>query len=79
MRFRGVGPDGVAVNIQTDEVLVLNGTGLLILELIKNGAQDMSDLTTGLAKRFDVDAIKAAKDIRVYLEGLEQHGIVLKS
>lgn len=69
IRWRLVGNEGVVLNQDKGEVLVLNKLGIRILELLKNRV-DVGDLSEVLLQEYEVDAATLEGDIQHYIDEL---------
>ena len=69
--------DGEAVLVLPDkgEVKVLNEVGARIWEL-SDGARTIAEISEQIAQEFDVDIQKAQNDAVIFLQQLEQKGVV---
>ena len=69
IRWRLVGDEGVVLNQDQGEVLVLNKLGIRILELLENSVK-VGDLTEVLLQEYEVDAATLETDIQKYIDEL---------
>lgn len=75
VRFRAMGDEGMVIRQRAGEVLVLNDTGIRILDLL--GEQTpVANLIEQLAREYAVSADTLAADIPAYLEELRAAGVV---
>ena len=76
-RFRAVGDEGVIIQIDQGQVVVVNGTGLRALNLIKQGFDDSEALSETIAMEYEEDQTQVAADVLHYLQQLSDAGILL--
>ena len=69
IRFRNVNGEGVVLRQAAGEVLVLNGTGIRVLEAV-NAVRPVSDIIQALAAEYEVEPTEVAYDIKAYLREL---------
>jgi len=77
VRFRAMGEEGMAIRQQAGEVLVLNDTGMRILDLL-DGQVTVAALIQQLASEYAVMPETLAEDIPAYLAELCAAGLVEK-
>lgn len=76
-RFRAVDNEGVIVQVHKDRVIVVNETGLRLMEILRSDQQvSLEDLVAQLQAEFDAPAQQVAPDVSHYLLTLEQEGII---
>jgi len=75
VRFRAVGEEGVALNVEHDQVLVVNTAGLRALELIR-GTGSRAATVAALAAEYDAAPEQIAADLEVYLDELRAHHVL---
>lgn len=76
VRFRAVGEQGVVVQTNTAQVMVLNETGLRILSLIKAGVSSERELAYSIAQEYGISSTEAMRDVAAYLTELHQQDII---
>jgi len=75
VRFRAVGGEGVVVRQDAAEVMVLNGVGARVLELL-DGARTVAAVLDTLAQEYDVGRPDLEHDILAYLGELLEAGVI---
>lgn len=75
VRFRRVGDESVAVRQQAGEVMVLNGVGGRILELI-DGERPLSSFAHALEREFEVDRATLEQELLRFASELEESGLI---
>jgi hypothetical protein len=75
VRFRTVLDEGVVIQQETAEVLVLNEVGARVLELL-DGARTVGDLVTLLGGEFDATGEVLQREVARYLEELLAAGVI---
>lgn len=63
---------GVLVDLQGQRLLVLNASGMLLVQAIESGATDESELARRLASGFLVDIARADADAREFVRHLAE-------
>jgi hypothetical protein len=75
VRFRAVGDEGVALNVEHDQVLVVNGLGQRTLELIRaTGSREA--IIAALTAEYDAPPEQIAADLEIYLDELHAHHVL---
>lgn len=74
IRFRKIANEGVVLRQDEGEVLVVNGVGVHIVELVQKGAS-RDEIHRELIEAYDVDPEQLKRDIAAYLEELQQAGV----
>ncbi|MFZ1574590.1 MAG: PqqD family protein [Chromatiaceae bacterium] len=69
IRLRNVGEEGVVLRQAAGEVLVLNGTGIRVLEAV-NAVRPVSDIIQALAAEYEVGPLQLTHDVKEYLQEL---------
>jgi hypothetical protein len=70
------GQDGaIVLAIHTGQVLRLNPTGSLILQQLQHGETE-SEIVEAISQRFRVSSAEVRADVCIFLESLEQHGLI---
>ena len=75
IRFRLVGDEAVVLRQAVGEVIVINDSGAMLLEMLKSGVS-MMEMVDALTNEFEVDTEAAADDVRIYLDALTVAGVV---
>ena len=75
VRYRSVPPETVVVRQSGPEVLVLNGVGGRVLELL-DGRSPVGEVLEALLGEYDVDRRTLERDVLAYLGELESSGII---
>jgi len=75
VRFRRVGDESVAVKQHAGEVMVLNGVGGRILELV-DGKHALSELLATLERDYDVDRDTLTREVLAFAAELREAGLV---
>lgn len=75
VRFRRIEDEAVVLRQAAGEVLVLNGIGARVLELLAAGAGP-EDAARRLAEEFEVDLDEAAADVRSFAAELGAAGVL---
>ncbi len=70
----GDGP-GYLFDPRTGSIFGLNRTAAALLEGLKRG-EDAETLAARLVRRFEVETLTARMDVRAFLDGLEERGLV---
>jgi len=63
---------GVLLDIEGEQLLTLNGTGMHLVRSIESGARGVDELVTALTSGFDVDSARARADTQAFLARLAQ-------
>ncbi|MEM7352300.1 MAG: PqqD family protein [Acidobacteriota bacterium] len=75
VRFRRVGGEGVVVLLEAREIIVLNGVGTLVLELLAGGAS-IRTATERLCRQFDVDLQQVDTDVAHFVTELLEANVL---
>jgi hypothetical protein len=75
VRFRRIEDEAVVLRQAAGEVLVLNGIGARVLELLAAGAGP-DEAARRLAEEFEVDLAEAAADVRSFAAELGAAGVL---
>lgn len=75
LRFRTIGDEGMVVRQRAGEVLVLNDTGIRVLELL-DGEISVGALLDILADEYQVETSELRQDIQAYLAELSAAGLI---
>ncbi len=74
-RFRSVGSEGVVVQVERGEVMVVNGVGLRVLELVReHGSREA--VIQQLLQEYETDGVGIGQQINDYIEELFAWGIL---
>lgn len=76
VRFRAVDDEGVLVHVESGRVVVLNATGLHILQQLERGAQSPAELADSLVETFAVETADANADVAAFLAELDAEQIL---
>lgn len=71
VRFRAIAGEGVILSQDRGEVLVVNGVGTRVVELLQHDST-LDDIVATLHKEHEVEVSTLRKDICAFLEELEQ-------
>jgi hypothetical protein len=72
------GQDGaIVLAIHTGQVLRLNTTGSLILQQLQHGETE-SEIVEAISQRFRMSSAEVQEDVCIFLESLEQHGLIYR-
>ncbi len=75
VRYRSVCDEGVLVEFERSRVVVVNGTGLFLVERLQQG--DMAEgLAEALVEVFEVSAEAARRDVAAFLSQMAQEGLL---
>ncbi len=74
-RYRNIGGEGVVVRQAAGEVLVLNGVGARVLDLLDSGAT-VGELVSALAAEYDADRATLERDVLAYFQELLDAGVI---
>lgn len=75
VRFRSVADEGVVLRQDEGEVLVVNGVGVRVVELVADGA-GLEDMLGILENEYEVEPADLRTDVKTYLEELEEAGVL---
>ncbi len=75
VRYRSIADEGIVLLQDEGEVLVVNGVGVRIVELIGEGITLPQILET-LETEYDVEPEQLMTDVRTYLAELEDAGVL---
>jgi len=75
VRYRGIGDEGIVLLQDEGEVLVVNGVGVRIVELIGEGTTLPQILDT-VEGEYDVEPAQLRTDVLTYLAELEDAGVL---
>jgi hypothetical protein len=78
VRFRRLFDEGALIYPGSDEAILLNETGIRLVELI-DGSRSMSVILTLMAEEFEVDAEELERDLGDFVGELYEAGIILQS
>ena len=70
-----IGDEAVIMNLAGARVLGLNPTGALVWSLLEE--KDESEIAVAVAKRFEIDAETAGRDIREFVALLRERGLAV--
>ncbi len=74
-RYRNIGGEGIVVRQTAGEVLVLNGVGARVLDLLESG-MPVGSLVDMLVAEYDVDRATLERDVLAYFQELLDAGII---
>jgi hypothetical protein len=75
IRYRIVGPEAVVIRQSGPEVLVLNGVGARVIDVI-DARTTVAMLVTRLAEDYDVDRGTLERDVISFLQELADGGVI---
>ena len=75
VRYRVVGEDGVLIQMDEGRVIVINETGLQILQYLKQ-PQSKSELASRLVEEFDISQSQALADTCEFITQLENENVI---
>lgn len=75
--FRVLGDAAVLVNLSSNEIFELNGTGAAVWSLVERGASS-DEVVADLVERFDVDVATARRECDHLLDDLAVRGLLLR-
>ncbi len=75
VRFRSIADEGIVLRQDEGEVLVVNGVGVRVVELIADGAS-FQELLTTLEAEYDVEPKQLRTDVLSYIEELRVAGVL---
>ncbi len=75
IRYRTIADEGIVLRQDEGEVLVVNGVGVRVVELIAEGTSFQQILTT-LETEYEVEPEQLKTDVLTYLEELEKAGVL---
>lgn len=75
IRYRSIADEGIVLRQDAGEVLVVNGVGIRIVELIAAGSTE-TEIVAVLEREFDVPADQLRADVRAYLDELSRAGVL---
>ena len=70
LRYRAVGDEGVLVHLENARVLVVNETGLHVVQALGRQAMTMTELADSVAREFEVEPDQARADVIAFLDQL---------
>ena len=74
-RFRAVDDEGVVVQIERDEVMVVNATGLHVLDLVRlTGSR--AAVIEAITAEYETGDAAVAEDVDAFLADLRDYGIL---
>ncbi|OOZ38884.1 PqqD family protein [Solemya elarraichensis gill symbiont] len=74
-RFRTVGSEGVVVQVERGEVMVVNGVGLRVLELVKESGS-RNAIIQQLSSEYETGSANVTQQVDDYIEELYAWGIL---
>ena len=74
-RYRNIGGEGIVVRQTAGEVLVLNGVGARVLDLLESGTP-VGGLVDSMAAEYDIDRATLERDVLAYFQELLDAGII---
>ena len=75
IRFRSIADEGIVLRQDEGEVLVVNGVGVRVVELISEGTT-LEQILTTLEGEYDVEPEQLRTDVMTYLAELEEAGVL---
>ena len=75
IRFRSIADEGIVLRQDEGEVLVVNGVGVRVVELIREGTT-LEQILTTLEGEYDVEPEQLRTDVMTYLAELEEAGVL---
>ena len=75
VRYRSIADEGIVLRQDEGEVLVVNGVGVRVVELISQGI-GLEQLLTTLEGEYDVEAKQLRTDVLSYIEELKGAGVL---
>ena len=75
IRYREVAGEGIVLCQERGEVLVVNGLGVRVVELVEQGCTFAAIVAT-LLQEYDVDRETLRSDVAAYLEDLRGAGVL---
>ena len=78
IRFRRVEEEAVVVDQSSSTVMVINGVGARVLELIKEGRSEV-EISAVVTDEYEVDAATSRIDLGTFLEALDRKGVIVRS
>jgi hypothetical protein len=76
VRFRAVGDEGVVVQIENSEVIVVNEVGLRILGLLREGVVAVPEIADKLHQEYQAPVEQLQSDVVHYAAQLRRHNIL---
>lgn len=58
---------GVLLDVEGEQLLTLNRTGMFLVQSIERGSATVEDLGAGLAERYEVDVDRAVADVEHFV------------
>jgi hypothetical protein len=74
--FRVLGDGAVLVNLSSNEIFELNGTGAAVWSMVEQG-RSVDDIVANLVSRFDVDDATARQECDRLMADLQTRGLLL--
>lgn len=78
IRYRNIADEGIVLRQDEGEVLVVNGVGVRVVELIAEG-NALKQILTTLEGEYEVDQEQLLADFKDYIEELENAGVLESS
>ena len=75
VRFRSVAGEGIIVCQEKAEVLVVNGVGARILELVQR-EMSFEEIVQKIQEEYEVEGSDMVNDVRVFIEELDGAGVL---
>ncbi len=75
VRYRTIADEGIVLRQNDGEVLVVNGVGVRVVELIAGGAS-FQELLTTLENEYDIHPEQLRTDVLSYIEELKAAGVL---
>ncbi len=61
---------GVVLDVEGEQLLEMNATGLAIMQAIADGADDETDVADLVARQFEAPAEQVLADVRTFIHGV---------
>ncbi len=75
IRYRPIADEGIVLRQDEGEVLVVNGVGVRVVEIISEGTT-LEQMLMTLEAEYDVEPEQLRADVLAYLEELENAGVL---
>jgi hypothetical protein len=77
VRYRAIAGEGLVLRQSEGEMLVVNGVGMRVLELIER-SPSLPQLLFTLEQEYAVDAAALREDVMRYIDELRQSGVLVE-
>jgi hypothetical protein len=61
---------GVVLDVDDEQLLTMNATGITIVQAIADGARDIEAIATVITARFEIDEQAAREDVRAFIDNV---------